>query len=129
VECGGWYPKGRKAEDGPIDPKYPLKETPTASYIQRTEWNVRDSDATVLLSIGPTLSGGSKKTMEFARKHKKPWLHLCAGETDAAGKLRLFVENHRVKVLNVAGPRASKEPGVGEFVMTVLEKDFGDSQG
>jgi len=48
VECGGWRPKGRKAEDGPIDPKYPLKETPTASYIQRTEWNVRDSDATVL---------------------------------------------------------------------------------
>jgi Circularly permutated YpsA SLOG family len=39
----GWYPKGRKAEDGPIDPKYPLKETPSASYLQRTEWNVRDS--------------------------------------------------------------------------------------
>jgi hypothetical protein len=124
VECGGWCPKGRKAEDGPIDPKYPLKETPTASYIQRTEWNVRDSDATVLLSIGPTLSGGSKKTMEFARKHKKPWLHLCAGETDAAGKLRLFVEKHRVKVLNVAGPRASKEPGVGGVCDDGLGKGF-----
>jgi hypothetical protein len=48
VECGGWCPKGRKAEDGPIDPKYPLKETPSASYLQRTERNVRDSDATVL---------------------------------------------------------------------------------
>jgi hypothetical protein len=39
-------PKGRKAEDGPIDSKYPLKETPSASYLQRTEWNVRESDAT-----------------------------------------------------------------------------------
>ena len=54
VECGGWCPKGRKAEDGPIDPKYPLKETPSAAYLQRTEWNVRDSDATVLFSIEPT---------------------------------------------------------------------------
>jgi Circularly permutated YpsA SLOG family len=48
VECGGWCPKGRKAEDGRIDPKYPLRETRSAAYIQRTEWNVRDSDATVL---------------------------------------------------------------------------------
>jgi hypothetical protein len=53
VECGGWCPKGRKAEDGPIHPKYPLKETPSAAYLQRTEWNARDSDATVLFSIEP----------------------------------------------------------------------------
>jgi len=71
VEYGGWCPKGRKAEDGPIDAKYPLKETPSVSYVQWTEWNVRDSDATVLFSIGRTLTGGSPKTMEFARKHKK----------------------------------------------------------
>ena len=66
VECGGWCPKGRKAEDGPINPEYPLKETPSDSYIQRTEWNVRDSDATILFSIEPTLTGGSLRTMEFA---------------------------------------------------------------
>ena len=64
VECGGWCPKGRKAEDGPIDAKYPLKETSSSSYLQRTEWNVRDSDATVLFSILPALSGGSKRTMD-----------------------------------------------------------------
>ena len=56
VECGGWCPKGRKAEDGRIDPKYPLRETPCAAYIQRTEWNVRDSDATFLFSIEATLT-------------------------------------------------------------------------
>jgi Circularly permutated YpsA SLOG family len=117
MECGGWCPKGRKAEDGPIDPKYPLKETPSASYIQRTEWNVRDSDATVLFSIEPTLTGGSKKTVEFACKHNKPWLHLCAGDDTVADKLKAFIEEHRVKILNVAGPRASNELGVGEFVM------------
>jgi hypothetical protein len=70
VECGGWCPKGRKAEDGPIHPKYPLKETPSVSYVQRTEWNVRDSDATVLFSIGRTLTGGSPKTMEFGGSTK-----------------------------------------------------------
>ena len=71
VPCGGWCPKGRKAEDGPIDPKYPLKETPSAAYVQRTEWNMRDSDVTVSFSIEPTLTGGSLKTMDFARKQKK----------------------------------------------------------
>jgi hypothetical protein len=71
VPCGGWCPKGRKAEDGPIEPKYPLKATPSGSYLQRTEWNVRDSDANVLFSIEPTLTGGSNKTVEFARKHRK----------------------------------------------------------
>src|ERR1700756_2207050 len=68
LPCGGWCPKGWKAEDGPINCKYPLKETPSASYLQRTEWNVRDSDATVLFSIQPTLTGGSKRTMEFVRE-------------------------------------------------------------
>ena len=66
---GGWCPKGRKAEDGPIEAKYPLKESPSASYLQRTEWNVRDSDATVLFSLASELTGGSKKTVEFAKKH------------------------------------------------------------
>ena len=116
VPCGGWCPKGRKAEDGPIDPKYPLKETPSASYLQRTEWNVRDSDATVLFSSESALTGGSKKTVEFARKHKKANLHLCAGDKAAAEKLRAFVEEHRVKVLNVAGCRGRAEsPGWGSL--------------
>jgi Circularly permutated YpsA SLOG family len=125
VPCGGWSPNGRKAEDGLIDPKYSLKETPSTSYLQRTEWNVRDSDATVLFSIGPTLSGGSKRTIEFARKHKKANIHLCVRDKAAAEKLKAFTEEHRVKVLNVAGPRASNEPGVGEFVMRTLGEAFG----
>ena len=127
MECGGWCPKGR--EDEPIDPKYPLKETTSAACVQRTEWNLRDSDATVLFSIEPTLTGGSKRTVEFARKHNKPWLHLCAGDNAAPEKLSAFVEKHGVKVLNVAGPRASKEPGVGEFVIGTLDKVFTDIGG
>ena len=125
LPCGGWCPKGRKAEDGTIDPKYPRKESPSASYLQRTEWNVRDSDATVLFSIGPSLSGGSKKTVEFARKHNKPCLHLHARLQDAAQRLRAFLEDNVVETLNVAGPRASKEPNVAEFVIETFERVFG----
>jgi Circularly permutated YpsA SLOG family len=69
VPCGGWCPKGRKAEDGPIDPKYPLKETPSAAYIRQTEWNARDSDATVLFSIEPT--GANMQTRSSESIHFK----------------------------------------------------------
>jgi hypothetical protein len=125
VPCGGWCPKGRKAEDGVIDSKYPLKESPSPSYLQRTEWNVRDSDATVIFSISPRLSGGSKKTLEFARKHKKPCLHLHVAQDDAPEQLRRFLAESKIEILNVAGPRASAQPDVGQFVIATLDRAFG----
>lgn len=69
IPHGGWCPRGRKAEDGTIDPRYELQETPNSSYIQRTEWNTRDSDGTVVFSIAPVLSGGSKKTVALAHNY------------------------------------------------------------
>jgi Circularly permutated YpsA SLOG family len=125
VPCGGWCPKGRKAEDGIIDGKYPLKESPSGTYIQRTEWNVRDSDGTVIFSISPTLSGGSKKTLEFALKYKKPYLHLHAAHDDAAERLRRFLAESEIQILNVAGPRVSSQPGVAQFVIATLDRSFG----
>lgn len=107
LPCGGWCPKGRKAEDGPINAKYPLKESSSGSYLQRTEWNVRDSDATILFSIAPTLSGGSKKTVEFTRKHDKPCVHIHATMPDASQRLKTFLDDNVINVLNVAGPRGS----------------------
>jgi Circularly permutated YpsA SLOG family len=103
VNCGGWCPKGRLAEDGPIDLKYPLKETPSESYSERTEWNVRDSDATVIFSITPELSGGSKEPLELAHRHDKPCLHLHPGLPGASEGFRAFLQKNKVKVLNVAG--------------------------
>ena len=126
LPCGGWCPRGRKAEDGPIAARYPLQETPTAEYPQRTEWNVRDSDGTVIFTIGETLAGGSRTTIEFARVFGRPCLHLSLrvdGDL-AGGKLRRFVGEHAIRVLNVAGPRASGEPGVGQFVLATLEQAF-----
>jgi hypothetical protein len=124
IRNGGWCPRGRWAEDGPIPESYQLIETPSADPVQRTEWNVRDSDGTVIFSIAPILSGGSRKTAEFARRLDKPCLHLSRkrhGDA-AAAKLSAFLVRHRIKVLNVAGARRSGEPGVGRFTRQVLGK-------
>jgi Circularly permutated YpsA SLOG family len=127
LEHGGWCPRGRRAEDGAIPLQYRLTETPTERWEQRTEWNVRDSDGTVILTVSETLTGGSLTTAEFARVLERPCLHLSRrvdGDL-AASKLRRFVGDHAIRVLNVAGPRASGEPGVGQFVRTTLEAALG----
>ena len=74
---GGWCPRGRRAEDGPIDERYQLTETPSHRYNQRTEWNVRDSDATVVFSICAEVTGGTALTLALAQRLGKPCLHLA----------------------------------------------------
>lgn len=126
---GGWCPRGRLAEDGPLEARYQLEETPSRNYAQRTEWNVRDSDATVVFSIRSQVSGGTALTIELAERLGKAWLHLArdAGPTCAehASKLREFVLANDVARLNVAGPRASQEPAIAGFVAEVLGAAFG----
>ncbi len=124
IPHGGWCPKGRKAEDGPVAAHYALKETPSASYPQRTQWNVRDSDGTVIFTMATKLSGGSKLTADAAKKLGKPWLHLSAGDYSPAADLLEFIAAHNIEVLNVAGTRGSKEPEVAKFVKRVLEEAF-----
>jgi hypothetical protein len=124
IECGGWCPKGRRAEDGRISEKYPLIETRSAKYVQRTEWNVRDTGGTVIFSIGQNLSGGSHKTLELTEKHNKPCLYIHPGVKEAGKKLGDFVADNEIQTLNVAGPRASKEPGVAKFVREILDEAY-----
>lgn len=131
IPHGGWCPRGRLAEDGPISARYQLSETPGAEYAQRTEWNVRDSEGTVIFSIAATLVGGSKHTAEMASRHGKPCLHLSRerdGEA-AAGKLLEFLVEHHIQVLNVAGPRQSVEPEVAGFVQETLERSLRAAEG
>ena len=77
VPVGGWVPAGRRAEDGTIPERFMqagLVETRSSSYLVRTELNVKDTDATLILSftVEGAISGGTKRTAEFARKHGKP---------------------------------------------------------
>jgi hypothetical protein len=126
VPHGGWCPQGRLAEDGAIASHYPLNETPSPAYLQRTEWNVRDSCGTVVFSVSRTLSGGSLATVMFAQQHQRPCLHLVDEESveQAAARLRAFIREHRIQVLNVAGSSAAKEPAVGHFVRKTLDEAF-----
>jgi len=122
VPHGGWCPKGRRAGDGPLPRWYRLRETPSARYAQRTRWNVRDSDATLIISASADLAGGSELTRRTALRLGKPLLHLWAGRRAVGAKLRGFIKLHHIQVLNVAGPRASEEPGLHEFVWKVLDE-------
>ena len=123
IPHGGWCPKGRLAEDGVIDTKYNLQETPKSEYLQRTEWNVRDSDATAIFSIAPILTGGSLATAEIAAAQRKPCLQLSEAQSisENATDLRKFLKEHNVGKLNVAGPRASGEPEVGMLVTDIFD--------
>ena len=118
---GGWCPKGRKAEDGVIPAKYLLKEMTSADYLVRTEANVVDSDATVIFTMG-ALEGGSKKTAQYAIKHKKPFLHIDLknkGCNEVVQLITKWLEESCPKncTLNVAGSRGSKAPTLHSAVM------------
>jgi hypothetical protein len=120
---GGWVPKGRQAEDGVVAARYPnLRETESGDPAVRTQLNVRDSDATVLLSHG-ALEGGSALTLELANRLGRPVLHLdlrAASIQEAAQRLRDWLSIARPQTLNVAGPRSSKDPEIFEATRQVL---------
>jgi hypothetical protein len=126
VPHGGWCPRGRRAEDGVIPDRYRLRETPSADYAERTEWNVRDSDATLIVSTAPDLAGGSRLTRAVAEKLGKPCLHVVCDGT-AAPRVRAFLARHGVRVLNVAGPRGSREPTVYACTGALLDAVFPDA--
>jgi len=116
--------KGRLALVGLLAEPYKHKETPSASYPQRTQWNVRDSDGTVIFTMARNLTGGSKLTADAAKRLGKPWLHLSAAGYDPSEKLLGFISENNIEVPNVAGTRGSKELAVAKFVKQVLEEPF-----
>lgn len=111
VPCGGWCPKGRRAVDGRIPDRYPLRETPSGDYRQRTEWNVRDADATLVLTKGPA-TGGTAHTVRCARSLGRPCLVVDLDEAPEPQAVVRWLQRHAVRVLNVAGPREEAAPGV-----------------
>lgn len=125
ISCGGWCPKGRKAEDGVIPSRYPVKETKSHRYECRNEWNVRDSDASLILICGE-LEGGTALTVAFAKDWGKPYFVVELEAPNAPERIREWLESHRVRTLNVAGPRESKVPGINqraaEFLRQVFER-------
>ena|ERR1700741_4584889 len=119
-EVGGWCPAGRRAEDGPIDARYSLIETPSADPAQRTGWNVRDSDGTLILTDGAG-SPGTAFTEAVARRLGRPLFTQSLASPDPEG-FRLWLRTHGVNTLNVAGPRESEAPGIYRQACEVLRE-------
>jgi len=111
LPCGGWCPRGRRAADGPIPSRYPLRETPSASYPERTEWNVRDSDGTLVLHRGRP-RGGTALTLRLAGRYGRPALAVDLARSPEAEAVRQWIARERIARLNVAGPRESEHPGI-----------------
>ncbi|WP_163337228.1 putative molybdenum carrier protein [Desulfopila sp. IMCC35008] len=121
---GGWLPKGRKTENGPLPLRYIMSEMGSGDYRKRTEKNVLDSDGTLIVSHGE-LTGGSLLTRIFAGKHKRPCLHIdCLSGSDERrlAEVLEWLRENRVEVLNVAGPRRSGDPVIYQAVRELIEE-------
>lgn len=111
IAIGGWCPRGRRAEDGSISEQYPLSETPSAGYAQRTEWNVRDADGTLILKRG-VLAGGTALTARVASRCGKPCLLIDLDNPPSPKVVVDWFAADGIRVLNIAGPREAQWPGI-----------------
>jgi hypothetical protein len=119
IARGGWCPRGRRAEDGVIPAAYPLRETPSAAYPERTAWNVRDSDGTLVITRGRP-RGGTALTVSLARRAGKPGLVVDLEGGVGVSEVGRWLSDNQINVLNVAGPRESEAPGIHDQAMAFL---------
>lgn len=122
VEHAGWCPQGRRAEDGVIPTFYKLRETRTRNYAEAIDQNVRDSDATLIITLSRKLTGALKNTIDTAKRARKPLLHISKSVplVENARRLRDFLADEQIVRLHVTGSRASDEPEIEEFVSALF---------
>jgi hypothetical protein len=132
--AGGWCPAGRRAEDGRIPARYPLRETAAGGYAERTARNVADSDGTLVLTFGAP-RGGTAFTVRCCEDAGRALLIIDAASVTpdrAADLAARFVREHGLRALNIAGPRESEAPGARDYafaaVRTLLEICQADSR-
>ena len=142
IETGGWCPRDRRSEDGSIPLRYPLRETASKSYAVRTEWNVRDSDATLILVLD-RISSGTRLTIDSAKTQTRPLRieYLCPPATGTLIATGILIEDdvspeqrvtdviewivrEQIKTLNVAGPRGSSHKDVYQKSLQFLTMLF-----
>ncbi len=119
IPHGGWCPRGRLAEDGPIPDRYQLRESHSPDYPVRTEQNVLDSDATLILCRGRP-AGGTDLTLRLAQQHGRPYLVVDLDRAADPAAVRRWLEEQQIETLNVAGPRESQSPGIGSLTREFL---------
>jgi hypothetical protein len=122
IECGGWCPAGRRDEFGRIPDQYPVQELAVGGFRERTLQNVKDSDGTVIVYPGK-LSGGTVQTVRSCIELQRPHQLIDASKVsrqDAAKLIAGFVRKHKIKSLNVAGPRQSEWRAGYDYAAGVL---------
>ena len=133
ISIGGWCPPGRACDDGIIPPEFPLTETPAdrspdtpdVPRSQRTQWNVRDADATLLLRTSPApFDAGTDWTARFAVQFRKPVLQCDVADADVRDRIVSWIRAHDVRTLNVAGPSERTSPGIGDAAEALLRDIF-----
>ena len=111
IPHGGWCPRGRRAEDGVIPDCYMLQESTSKLYDARTKQNVLDSDGTLIL-YGSRLEGGTLLTANYADQQGKANYRVrLSGRVSFVACIEWLVTNN-IRILNIAGPRASKDPHI-----------------
>ena len=134
LDIGGWCPPGRACESGLIPAEFPLKETererspdaPNVPRSQRTEWNVRDSDGTLVISASAGATDpGSAWATECAVRYQKPLLVCNVEDPDAAHKIWQWVSAFRIETLSIGGPSELSAPGIGDKAYAVVREVFG----
>jgi len=123
IPHGGWIQKGRKTQSGMIPRKYHLDEMSTASFKDRIEKNVIDSNGSVIITYG-TITGGADYCRKMAQKHGRPCLHIdlnTISEFTAAIRLHAWIIENDIEVLNVNGSRASEDSSIYKDIMEVIE--------
>ncbi|OGT21451.1 MAG: hypothetical protein A3C55_06340 [Gammaproteobacteria bacterium RIFCSPHIGHO2_02_FULL_42_13] len=123
IPSGGWCPRGRRAEDGVIPERYSLQEADSSDYAVRTYLNVQDSDGTLILNIGQ-LTDGTKLTVEYARQLSKPYCIVALDQAHDAQVAMVikWLEDDKIKIVNVAGPRGSHSPDISSLAVIFLRK-------
>jgi hypothetical protein len=120
---GGWLPKGRKTEIGPLPLTYQMQEVARGGYPKRTEKNIKESDGTVIFTH-TRLTGGSRLTVDLAESWGKPWLHINFNKTDSKQVVLIlsrWIKKNNIKTLNVAGSRASKDSDIYKDVFFTIK--------
>ena len=121
IPCGGWCPKGRRAEDGRIPNHYPVQEASSAEYPVRTQLNVEDSDGTLILSWGSPV-GGTALTIKLAKKLRRPYLLVDLSNRGDPQKVWDWLRENHFQILNVAGPREGEAPGIRQKALSFLRE-------
>lgn len=126
---GGWVPKGRLAEDGTIPDSYfgNLKECEDSRYPRRTALNLRQCDASLIFNFGRRFSRGTKLTLTLSRKFEKDYKIIDPSSYHSVLEVVKWLLTYRnengksIDVLNIAGSRESKCPGIYAATRTYMD--------